>query len=264
MPTRSSKKTETSSNLIPANDTRKLNGTAIAVPLLLVTIMWAVFLIEYEIGANFAEYGLKPRTATGLRGILTIPFIHGSWSHLINNSFPMLVLGWALFHFYRSIAVKTIIGILLLSGIWLWISGRSSFHIGASGVVYGLAFFLFVSGWLRREKRVAALSLLVAFLYGGLWWGVLPVDPKISWEGHFWGALAGIALAVLYRKQGPQKPVYQWELEEEDENIEPYWDPENKTAQSENELSRQNDNLKVTYTIVPSKKKDDKSKPKSN
>jgi len=226
--------------------------------------MWAVFLIEFELDANFAQYGLKPRTLSGLKGIFTIPFIHGSWSHLLNNSFPMLVLGWALFHFYRSIAVKSLIGIALLSGIWLWISGRPSFHIGASGVVYGLAFFLFVSGWLRREKRVAALSLLVAFLYGGLWWGVLPVDPKISWEGHFWGALAGIALAILYRKQGPQKPVYQWELDENEDDTDIDWDTEKETAQSENELSRQNANINVNYTIIPSKKRDNSERSKTD
>ncbi len=129
----------------------------------------------------------------------------------------MLILGWALFKFYPTLAVKTLIWIYLMGGIWLWISGRPSYHIGASGVVYGLASFLFFSGWVRREKRVAALSLLVAFLYGGMWWGVLPADPSKSWEGHFWGALAGVVLAFLYRKKGPQKAIYQWEIDEEKE-----------------------------------------------
>jgi membrane associated rhomboid family serine protease len=179
--------------------------------------MWAVFLVNLEFDLNLTRFGLYPRTARGAMGIFTIPFLHGSWSHLINNSIPMLVLGWALFKFYRPVAFKTLIGIYILSGIWLWISGRPSYHIGASGVIYGMATFLFISGWIRREKKVAALSLLVAFLYGGMWWGVLPVDPTISWEGHFWGALAGIALAFLYRKQGPTKPKYQWEIDEEKE-----------------------------------------------
>lgn len=199
---------------------RKSLLAPLMVPLFIVLAMWIVFLIEFETGANFAHYGLKPRTLSGLLGIFTIPFLHGSWSHLINNSIPMLVLGWALFKFYPTLAIKTLIWIYLMGGIWLWISGRSSYHIGASGVVYGLAAFLFFSGWLRREKRVAALSLLVAFMYGGMWWGILPVDPTISWEGHLWGGLAGVLLAFFYRKKGPQKSVYKWELEEEENELE--------------------------------------------
>lgn len=189
-------------------------GASIFVPLFVVSSFWLVHFLSQEFGVAISHYGLKPRSASGLMGIITMPFIHSSWSHLMNNSIPMLVLGWALFHFYPTLAWKTLIGITLLGGAWLWISGRDSYHIGASGVVYGLAAFLFLSGWLRKEKRVAALSLLVAFLYGSLWWGILPIDPSISWEGHLWGALSGFALAVAYRKQGPQKPVYVWPEEE--------------------------------------------------
>lgn len=203
--------------------------------------MWAVFLVNLEFELNLTRFGLYPRTVEGLRGIFTIPFLHGSWSHLINNSIPMLVLGWALFKFYRPVAFKTLIGIYIVSGIWLWISGRPSYHIGASGVIYGMATFLFISGWIRREKKVAALSLLVAFLYGGMWWGVLPVDPTISWEGHFWGALAGAALAFLYRKQGPTKPKYQWEIDEEKEIA-------MAEAQQHGDLDSAVD---ITYTFIP-------------
>ena len=200
-----------------ANERKSVLKTLLApaiVPLLIVLIMWIVFLVEFESGLSFSKYGLKPRTLSGLLGIFTIPFLHGSWSHLVNNSVPMLILGWALFKFYPTLAVKTLLWIYLMGGMWLWISGRSSYHIGASGVVYGLATFLFFSGVWRREKSVAALSLLVAFMYGSMWWGVLPVDPTISWEGHLWGGLAGIVLAFIYRKKGPQKKVYKWEEEE--------------------------------------------------
>ncbi len=202
--------------------------------------MWAVFLVELELDANFAPYGLYPRTASGLIGIITIPFIHGSWSHLFNNSIPLIILGWALYKFYAPVANKTLLGIILMSGIWLWISGRPSYHIGASGVVYGLAAFLFLSGWIRKEKKVAALSLLVAFLYGGFWWGVLPVDPTISWEGHLWGAVSGFSLALLYRKQGPTKAKYQWEIDEEKE-----------IASMENHTGDENDPVYVNYTFIP-------------
>lgn len=224
--------------------------SSIAIPVTIVIVMWVVFLINNEFNLHLNKYGLFPRKLEGLIGIITIPFLHGSLSHIINNSIPMLVLGWALYRFYPTLATKTLIWITITSGIWLWISARPNYHIGASGVVYGLASFLFLSGWLRREKRVAALSLLVAFLYGGLWWGVLPVDPTISWEGHFWGALAGFILAIVYRKQGPQKPKYEWEFEEDDEPGE----DENEMAQKIN--SPGHPNIEVTYTVIPSKKEE--------
>ncbi len=195
---------------------RKRYGS-ILIPVIFVLILWVIHFVSIEFDWNLASYGLYPRRIEGLIGIFTMPFIHGGWEHLFNNSIPLLVLGWAIFHFYPSLATKTLIWITLSAGIWLWISGRSSYHIGASGVVYGLAAFLFLSGWLRREKKVASLSLLIAFLYGSMWWGILPVEPGISWEGHLWGAVAGFVLAWVFRKQGPQKKVFEWKEDEDDE-----------------------------------------------
>jgi membrane associated rhomboid family serine protease len=122
-----------------------------------------------------------------------------------------------------------LLGIWLLSGIWVWFGGRSSWHVGASGVIYGLSAFLFLSGIIREVKGLAALSLVVVFLYGSMIWGVFPdlfpEEEAISWEGHLGGFVAGMAMALYYRKQGPQRKKYSWELEdqndEEDEN--PYW-----------------------------------------
>lgn len=195
-------------------------------PLIFVAAMWIVYFAGTEFDLDLQKLGLYPLRLSGLAGLIFSPLLHGSLSHLINNSLPMLVLGWALIHFYRPIAFRSFWLIYFISGLWLWLAGRPSYHIGASGVVYGLAAFLFVSGWLRREKKVAALSLLVAFLYGGMWWGVLPVDPQVSWEGHLWGGLAGIVLAIYFRKKGPQKPVYQWERDEKLEEAQKRWEIE--------------------------------------
>lgn len=242
---------------------------ALMIPLIFVAIMWIVFLVEFESGLNFSKYGLRPRSAEGLLGIITMPFLHGGWKHIFNNSIPMLILGWALFRFYPTIAFKTLILIWLMSGVWLWISGRPNYHIGASGIVYGLAAFLFLSGWLRREKRVAALSLLVAFMYGGMWWGVLPVDPKISWEGHLWGAFAGFVLAVYFRKKGPQRNEYSWDLEEEEDEmqddstdlISQPWNIE-KTEESEsiNKPNPPTPIIRINYVYRPSEKKSEDGK----
>lgn len=250
-------------NPIDTSDQRRGVLGPLMIPLLVVAIMWVVFLVEFETGLNFSKYGLRPRTTGGLLGIFTMPFLHGGWKHIFNNSIPMLVLGWALFRFYPTIALKVLIWIWVMSGAWLWISGRTSYHIGASGIVYGLAAFLFLSGWLRREKRVAALSLLVAFLYGGLWWGILPVDPTISWEGHLWGGVAGFALAVYYRKRGPQRKRYSWEFEDEQEESPGLADPEvgsieNPEDQDSMErLKPGSTKVSVRYEYRPSGKKED-------
>lgn len=228
--------------------------SAAVVPFFMVLVMWLVHLLSIEFDIRLSQYGLYPRSAKGLIGIFTMPFLHGSMSHLMNNSAPMLVLGWMLFKFYKPIAVKTLLGIWIISGIWLWISGRESYHIGASGLVYGLAAFLFLSGLLRREKGVASLSFVVVFLYGSLWWGILPVDPGISWEGHLWGGLAGLILAIVYRKQGPQRRVYQWELEEDVEEGQ-----EEKLPEAENpivEPSPPGHTRTVIYTYKPNAPKE--------
>jgi membrane associated rhomboid family serine protease len=141
----------------------------------------------------------------------------------------MLVLGSALFYFYKEIALKVFITIWFVSGLWLWILSRPSFHIGASSIVYGLAFFLFFSGWIRKSKPLMGLSLLVVFLYGSMVWGLFPIDWSISFEGHAYGAFCGLVLSYIYRKQGPQREVFVWEEEtEQEEDDFEVNDPENE------------------------------------
>jgi len=124
--------------------------------------------------------------------------------------------------FYKDLYKKIFVFIWLLQGTWLWLGGRESWHIGASGVVYGMAFFLLISGILRKERQLMALSLLVVFLYGGMVWGFLPVLKGISWEAHLFGAIAGSLLAFVYKNEGPQRIAFEWENEPEtnDETIE--------------------------------------------
>ncbi|MDO8899186.1 MAG: rhomboid family intramembrane serine protease, partial [Bacteroidales bacterium] len=120
--------------------------------------------------------------------------------------------------FYRPIATKVLSLIILLTGLWVWLGARESYHIGASGVIYGLSSFLLVSGFIRRETRLMALSLVVVFLYGSMIWGIFPElfpEKNISWEGHLSGLMAGIVLAVFYRHEGPQRRPYSWEFEDE-------------------------------------------------
>lgn len=184
------------------------------VGLITVMILGLIFFADREFDLHLSQYGVFPRTVDGLKGILFYPLIHGSLEHLFNNSVPLLVLLFCLFYFYPSVAVRTVVFIYLFSGIWIWISARQNYHIGASGVVYGLAAFIFFSGLFRRDNRMIAISLIVAFLYGSMVWGILPIRERVSWEGHLWGGISGLALAWLYRKDGPQRRLYQWEIDE--------------------------------------------------
>lgn len=179
----------------------------LAVPILVVVAMWMGYWLDERTAWVGYEWGIMPQSWEGLRGIVLSPLLHGSFKHLANNSMPILVLGAALFYFYPRIAGWVGGMTWLISGALTWVIARGeSYHIGASGVVYGLAAFIFFSGLLQRRARLLALSLLVAFLYGGLVWGLLPVDEKISYEAHLAGGIAGLVLAVWYRKVVPAVP----------------------------------------------------------
>jgi membrane associated rhomboid family serine protease len=157
--------------------------------------------------------GVFPRELHGLAGILTAPLIHDDPKHAFANTIPLLVLGFLMYNAYRKVAVKSVVIIWLLSGIGIWIIGRPAYHIGASGVVFGINFFLFFSGIFRLDMRSLALSLLVAFAYGSMVWGIFPIDLKVSYEAHAMGALSGVLLAWWYREVD-RPPEVRWEEEE--------------------------------------------------
>jgi membrane associated rhomboid family serine protease len=193
---------------------------SMVMPFMLVLIMWAVRIIETVGGYDFSFLGIFPRNWQSLYGIITTPFVHGDFSHLLANTVPMIILGSALFYFYKDIAWRILIVIWIFTGFWVWVGARPAYHIGASGVVYGLAAFILVSGIIRKHTGLMALALVVVFLYGSLIWGIFPeFFPKqnISWESHLFGMIAGVILAFYYRKEGPQRKIYEWELEEEEE-----------------------------------------------
>ncbi|MDT0675646.1 rhomboid family intramembrane serine protease [Autumnicola musiva] len=199
----------------------------VAYPVIFVLTIWIVFWFEIKFGYDFNNFGVYPRTFEGLRGILFSPFIHGSMKHLFNNTIPLFVLSMALFYFYRKISWQILIYGLLLSGLMTWIIGRPSNHIGASGLIYVLAAFLFFKGIFSKHYRLIALSLIVVFLYGGMLWYVTPIDPEISWEGHLSGLVAGLFLSIVYRKNIVKVPKYEWErpeFKEEDDEFMRHFD----------------------------------------
>ncbi|WP_017731695.1 rhomboid family intramembrane serine protease [Nafulsella turpanensis] len=162
-------------------------------------LLWLVKGLEYAVGLDFGFFGILPRTLSGTMGIITAPLIHGDILHLLSNTFPLLLLGVSVFYFYDKIALEVFGWIYFMSGFWVWMAARDAYHIGASGIVYGLVAFLFFSGLFRRDTRSLAISLVVIFLYGGMLHGIFPTNQEISWESHLLGALAGSFCAFFYR-----------------------------------------------------------------
>jgi len=202
---------------------------SLLLPSVFVALLWVIELVQVFLEDRFTFLGIIPRTVDGLLGIITGPLIHAGYEHLLSNTLPLLIVGTGLIYFYRQIAFRVLAMIWLFTGFWVWLSARQEAHIGASGLIYGLVCFLFFSGLLRKDTRLMAVSMLVTFLYGSLVWGILPVDQSISWESHAFGSVAGIFCAIYYRKEGPQRPKAQWEIDEELEKNSP---------QSENELEK--------------------------
>jgi len=196
---------------------RKKFLLSIIIPLAIIILMWLEMLTAVITQSDFTFLGIFPLEAKGIPGIFLSPFVHENFRHLVNNTLPFFLLSIALFFFYSEVALRVLSWTWLLTGLFVWFGGRPAWHIGASGLVYGLASFLFFSGIIRRYYRLIALSLLIVFLYGEMVWGIFPdVYKNISWESHMLGALSGIILAVIYRKEGPQRPVTEWPDEEEE------------------------------------------------
>lgn len=195
---------------------KRIFKTSLIIPSIFVVFFILVEFISSSLDLSFVEFGIYPRTMEGLKGIITGPFIHSGPAHLINNSVAFMVLSTALFFFYRNLAYRVFFLTYLLSGIFLWVGGREAWHIGASGVIYGLAFFLFFSGILRHDTRLLTIALVVTFLYGSMFWGLLPIDPSISWDGHLSGAIAGVLLSLWFKEQGPPRQKFDWEEDDDD------------------------------------------------
>jgi membrane associated rhomboid family serine protease len=182
-------------------------------------LIWGLKVFEFVLGVELYGLGVYPRTQSGLLGIVTAPLIHGSWEHLFGNTLPLVFLGSMLLYGYPKSRFWALAGIWLLSGAGVWLFARSSYHFGASGLTHGIFFYLFVSGFLRRDRRSAALLMVAFYMYGGMLLTIFPRDPGVSFESHFFGAMAGAVLAYLFRNWDP-KPIrkrYSWQRDSETE-----------------------------------------------
>jgi membrane associated rhomboid family serine protease len=233
---------------------------ALIYPFLLLIAMWLFYWAEHLFLFPFRELGVLPRTVTGLKGIIFMPLIHSPTEiqHIINNSIPTFVLLATLIHFYKPIALRVFTLLWLMTGSFLWIYAENtgSYHIGMSGVIYGLASFLFTSGVIRKYLPLQAISLFVVFVYGSMVWGLFPMEQRVSWEGHLMGFLSGIFLAFLFKRQGTQRPKFQYEIEKE-MGIEPpdlegmYLERLRLEKEREEELKRQEQGHVIIYHYRP-------------
>jgi membrane associated rhomboid family serine protease len=201
-------------------DEKKKFYYSLIFPTFFLFLIWFIRFTEVGLETSFVKFGVYPQKLHGLFGILTSPLIHADLKHLTDNSVPVFFLSLAIFYFYREIAYKIFFIVYFVSGFLVWIVGREAYHIGASGLIYGFASFLFLSGVIRKNVNLLAISLLVIFLYGSLVWGLLPYDYQISWESHLMGALTGIVLSAFYKDQGPERKKYSWEEEPDDDTPE--------------------------------------------
>ncbi len=187
-------------------------------PISFVGFIWIVHIVSVVFDLDMRRLGVYPHHLEGLAGILTTPLIHGSWEHLFVNSVSFLMLGAVLFLFYPRIALQSIIWLYLLSGLGIWIFGQpNSYHIGASGVIYGMVSLVFWSGIFRRNVKSIILALIVLMLYAGFFEGILPGQEGISWEGHLMGGVSGILLAWLFRHRVEEDEIAPPVVEEPEE-----------------------------------------------
>ena len=237
----------------------KFTNSVIIAPLLAVITIWTVFWVELCFKINLNDYGVYPQRVSGLKGIIFSPFIHGSLEHLYNNTIPLAILTASLFYFYRSIALRVILIGILISGLFTWSLGRPSYHIGASGVIYLLASFIFFKGIFTKHYRLVALSLIVVFIYGSMLWYIFPVEDGISWEGHLGGFFGGLLLAFTLKTEVPPVKKYDWEKEDYDEEADAFlrqFDENGNFIELPPEEVVPDEGIQITYHFKENKESD--------
>lgn len=199
-------------------------------PMLMLMAMWGGFLLQNLGILENCDGSLIPLVPEGLKGIIFSPLLHGNLEHITGNSVPIFVLFFLLYQFYPKLANTVLFWGWICTGLIVWLLPPMNFLgqepvysciIGASGIVYMLAFFLFFSGILRKNKTLLTVALLVALYYGSLIWGIFPEElfykldqpSKISWQAHLSGAVIGISLALIFKNKHREKnKKFIWEF----------------------------------------------------
>ena len=151
------------------------------------------------------DYGLLPRHFSHFTGIVAYPFLHGSWAHLLSNLVSFSVLGYLVSNSGLSRFIAVFMISWVGSGIGVWVFGRMHYHVGLSGIIYGLWAYLLVYAIMYRSLKSIAIAVIVMFLYGSMVWGFIPAHSWVSYESHFFGALAGVLAGYFFSRRDKQR-----------------------------------------------------------
>ncbi len=167
----------------------------------LILVIWGVYIVDWIAPVNFTNFGIVPRSFSGVFGIMLAPFLHANLPHIVSNTLPLFFLTWSLLTFYKKVSFKVWWLSVIIGGALVWLFARGgSVHVGASGVIFSLIGFLIASGIFRLKFKSIIVAIVIAIIYGGVLWGMLPTQKWVSWEGHLFGFIAGVVLAWIFRK----------------------------------------------------------------
>ena len=170
-----------------------------------VALLWGIWLVDLILPIELTRFGIRPRSLSGLIGIVAAPFLHANLMHILSNTIPVAVLLFALFIYDRKNALPVVVLSVLLGGALVWLFGRSAYHVGASGLIYSLAAYLIASAFFRFDIKSFLMALVIFIFYGGLIWGIFPTRSWVSFEGHLFGAVAGVFLSWMINKKNKTK-----------------------------------------------------------
>lgn len=166
-----------------------------------VAFLWAVYFVGMFLPLDLQSHGIRPRSVSGLQGLIFSPFLHAGWRHLLSNTLALAALLFFSLTFSRKLTLRAVIWIALLGGGATWLFGKpNTIHIGASGIIFGLIGYLMTIGIFRGELMALVISIAIAFYYGWALFSLFQVLPGVSWAGHFFGFLGGVSAAWLTRK----------------------------------------------------------------
>lgn len=185
--------------------------------------MWIVYKLDVAYGLHLYLYGVFPRQLHGLMGLLTTPLIHDTenYYHVFENTIALIFFGTMVFYFYRKVAWRVLGLSWVLNGLLVWLFSKPVYHVGMSGVIYGLAFFMITGSIIRKNRQLTGLNFLIIFLYGSIFWGIFPLVPQVSWESHLAGALIGTVLGLIYKKVVPENVHMAPPIEDDPQDDEP-------------------------------------------
>lgn len=176
------------------------NNQHLRLVLAIFMLFSAIEIINLFTGRMLSQLGTIPRYVPGLKGIFLGPFVHGSLQHYFSNIIPLCIFSYLLLQYGLKRYLQVTLWIMLMTGLLVWLFARPATHIGVSGVIYGYFGYLVLAGFLNGKVKLIIISMLVAFFYGGLIFGILPSSPFVSWESHLFGFIAGLAAAKLWAK----------------------------------------------------------------